>query len=47
MHARSGRHSARIVLPSAHPGAAITDASDHHDLALGFSLGPGTASQGR
>ena len=36
-----GRHSARLVLPSAHPGAVI---SYQNDLAIPFSFGPGVGT---
>ena len=36
-----GRHSARLVLPSAHPGAVV---SYQNDLAIPFSFGPGVGT---
>ena len=46
MHAHSGRHSASLVLPTAHPGPVVTDITDHNDLVIPFSLGPGVGSCG-
>eukprot|EP01045_Picozoa_sp_COSAG04_P010057 COSAG04_NODE_604_length_12166_cov_7.767465_8_plen_722_part_00 len=40
-HKRSGRHSARLVLPTEHPGGAVTYQGQ---LAVPFSLGGGQAS---